>query len=665
MEQGQDAHMQLALVIHFHQPVGNLDEVVEKATERCYRPFLETLDRHRDVRLTLHFSGCLLEWLEERAPDVTDRLARLVTSGRVELLTGGFYEPILAALPHEDQVGQIGMLTEHLATKFNAEPSGVWLSERVWEPDVLPALINAGVRYTVLDDTMFHSVGIPDDALTGPFVTEHGGRPLLVYPNDRNLRYLLPWKNVDKVMDYLTDERLYVYADDGEKFGEWPDTHERVYRDGWLDSFFEALAQRDDIELIRLGDHAGSATPNGRVYLPSSSYDEMMTWALPTDARLTVGRLRRRLEDADEHGALPFTRGAPWRAFLAKYPEVDHLHKRMLHVSRSVHAAGDSPEALRELYRAQCNCAYWHGSFGGVYLSFMRGALWHHLMRAESLAEAALPGPVLEEADLNADWSPEILIRAPWGAALVSPQDGGRLYEIDDWRVGANLLAVMARRREAYHVEDENPSAEESENSDDMQAAQARGELDRTKLVFDEEGRGALIDLVDGRRVSQAFDHEVQAAGLVRMWTTFDGLEIRKQVQPDGDELLTTLCVTNRRKEPFAGSYGTEAFVMPLNLGREARPDEVRTTDFGWTALQPEGEVALEVSASVPGKIAHEPIASAAATLEGMRQMHQATRLAIEWQLDLAPRASFEVELRWRVLPSERFPKKNDAGVGA
>src|SRR3712207_8106989 len=56
----------------------------------------------------------------------------------------------------------------------------------------------------------------------------------------------------------------------------------------------------------------------------------------------------------------------------------------MLHVSHALHESDTPPpDAVKELYRAQCNCAYWHGAFGGVYLSFMRGALWHHLLRAE------------------------------------------------------------------------------------------------------------------------------------------------------------------------------------------------------------------------------------------------------------------------------------------
>ena len=299
----------------------------------------------------------------------------------------------------------------------------------------MPSLIDANVRYTVVDDTMFHSVGVSDEELVGPFVTEHDARPLMVYAGDRNLRYLIPYKRVQRVMDYLEEGkgRLFVYADDGEKFGEWPDTYERVYDEGWLGDFFAGLQDASDwLRLVKLGDHAADATPSGRVYLPSSSYHEMMTWALPADARLQLGKVRRTLEKEDPEGALPFVRGAPWRSFLAKYPEVNDLHKRIVHVSRRLHAVAPPGDVLKELYRAQCNCAYWHGAFGGIYIPFMRAALWHHLMRAESLTEASRPSETVEVGDLDADGKEEILVRAPWGAALISPSDGGRLLELNN-----------------------------------------------------------------------------------------------------------------------------------------------------------------------------------------------------------------------------------------
>ena len=663
-----EAKKSLALVIHFHQPVGNLDSVVRNATDRCYRPFLKVLQQHPGVKMTLHYSGCLLEWLEANAEDVTRTLRTLSERGQIELMTGGFYEPVLAALPHADQVGQIEMLSKHLHDVYAAEPTGLWLTERVWEQDVVSSLVDAGVRYTVLDDTMFHSVGVADEDLTGPFVTEHDGRPLLVYAGDRQLRYLIPYKRVERVIHYLEggpSDRLYVYADDGEKFGEWPDTYERVYEKGWLNEFLTALSEQASwLELTTLGDHAAAADPKGRVYLPSSSYDEMMTWALPSDARLTLGKVRRELQKEDPHGLLPFLRGAPWRSFFAKYPEVNHLQKRMLQVSRALHGSDSPPEdALKELYRAQCNCAYWHGAFGGVYLSFMRGALWHHLLRAESMIPALAGDPAVQELDVNADGRNEVMVTAPWGRAVFAPAEGGTLVELDDWRGAANLLAVVARHREAYHLEDENPVSDDDED-DEMEAIQARADVDRDSLVFDDHARGALVDLVDGERIDDRFDYEIEAGGSLRMWIETHGLRIEKSAVGDADELITTYRLT-RMGDQVPQRFATEASVMPLVLGRNVEADEVEITERGWKVSHPEAEVGLEVDVSTPGNISSEPIETASATLEGLETMHQGTVVTVEWALDLDRGESFDVELRWRPVINESSLTKTERGVSS
>jgi hypothetical protein len=658
---------QLALVIHFHQPVGNLDSVVEHATERCYRPFLELLERYEDLPMTLHYSGCLLEWMEANAPDVTLLIRRLVERDQVELMTGGFYEPILAALPAVDQVGQIEMLTAHLRNHYAAEPRGLWLSERVWEQDVVPAMTGTGVRYTVVDDTMLHGVGITDEELTGPFVTEHEGKPLLVYAGDRRLRYLIPYKRIERIIEHIRaveDERLFVYADDGEKFGEWPDTHERVYEKKWLARFFEELlAQREWLSLVRLGDHSRIARPKGRVYLPSSSYDEMMTWALPSEARLRLGKLRRNLQTDDPEGALPFLKGAPWRSFLAKYPEVNQLQKRMLHVSRQVHDAGAPEQAIQELYRAQCNCAYWHGSFGGVYIGFMRSALWHHLMRAEGMVHGLASAPVVEKLDINADYMDEIIINAPWGAAVVAPHQGGSVTELDDWHVGANLLAVVARHREAYHLEDENPPDEEDE--EEMQVSQIRGQIDRDSLIFDEYGRGALIDSLDGNRLTGPYDFTVDDGGIVTLWTATKGIKVAKQLTADAEELVATYTITNNSGRPFEGSFATETSVLPLNLGREVEEAEVESEHNSWRVSQAEAELGLEVGFSRPAEVTNETIVTASATLGGLRPMRQGVAVTARWSLDLPVNESFGVELRLRPSVNEKALTKVNRGVSS
>ena len=38
---------------------------------------------------------------------------------------------------------------------------------------------------------------------------------------------------------------------------------------------------------------------------------------------------------------------------------------------------------IDHLYRSQCNDAYWHGVFGGLYLNHLREAAYSNLLRAE------------------------------------------------------------------------------------------------------------------------------------------------------------------------------------------------------------------------------------------------------------------------------------------
>ena len=103
---------ELVLLIHAHQPVGNFDEVLERAYRNAYRPFIEVLARHPSIRAGLHYSGALLEWLEARHPDYFDRLCELVASNQAEIVGGGFYEPILMTIPPEDRHEQMIRLAD-------------------------------------------------------------------------------------------------------------------------------------------------------------------------------------------------------------------------------------------------------------------------------------------------------------------------------------------------------------------------------------------------------------------------------------------------------------------------------------------------------------------------------------------------------------------------
>ncbi|MGH2395777.1 MAG: hypothetical protein ACRDFW_02075, partial [bacterium] len=236
----------LSLVFHNHQPVGNFPEVFDAAYRQSYLPMLSALGRHPTIRVGLHYSGPVLDWLEGAHPEFFPLLQGLVDRGQVELLTGGYYEPILTIIPDRDKHGQIGKMTEFLLRRFGARAQGLWLAERVWEPQLPKPLAQAGVQYTILDDAHFIAAGLTEDQLTGHFLTEEEGKMLAIFPSLRRLRYLIPWQPVGDVMAYLRDRAdsgaaLLLMGDDGEKFGLWPGTYAHCWEQGWVESFLSAL----------------------------------------------------------------------------------------------------------------------------------------------------------------------------------------------------------------------------------------------------------------------------------------------------------------------------------------------------------------------------------------------------------------------------------------
>jgi 4-alpha-glucanotransferase len=119
------------LVLHFHQPVGNFHEVFARAHDLAYKPLLDHLLAYPDIPVGLHFSGCLLDWLLAHRPEIRVQVQRLVDRGQAEILTGGYYEPILPMLRPEDAQGQVRMHNRVVEDLWSVRPTGLWLTERV------------------------------------------------------------------------------------------------------------------------------------------------------------------------------------------------------------------------------------------------------------------------------------------------------------------------------------------------------------------------------------------------------------------------------------------------------------------------------------------------------------------------------------------------------
>jgi hypothetical protein len=503
----------LALALHSHQPLGNFPSVIEDAFQKAYLPFLEILESFPLVKLNLHYSGILIDWIEANHPDYFSQLRELARQGRIELLGGGYYEPILPILPEECALAQVRQLSCRLESLFQKKPRGAWLAERVWEHPLAGILSQAEVEYVILDESHFLYAGLEPEDLTGYFITEEEGRTLKLIPGSKQLRYTIPFADPYVTVEYLRkvaqrrENALVVMGDDGEKFGAWPKTYKHVYEDRWLARFFEELEQNQEwLKIVLLSDYLQAFPPLRKVYIPNASYPEMMEWALPSRSREQQHRCMERLKyEAESDQLLPFIRGGYWRNFLAKYPEVDLIHKKMLAVNRRVnqiqaHCPPTTPrlrEARECLLKAQCNDAYWHGVFGGIYAPHLRTELLTNLIKAGELADRLelelnmSQPPRFEQLDFDGDGWEELVMHHPQAELYFQLADGATLREIDFKPSAVPLVNSLKRQPEFYHrfLEGNAGSSGDREiQQGHIQLTPQERELDRL-LRYDRHGK--------------------------------------------------------------------------------------------------------------------------------------------------------------------------------
>jgi len=394
-------------------------------------------------------------------------------------------------------------------------------------------------------------------------------------------------------------------------------------------------------------------------------------------------------------------RGGFWRHFLVKYPEGNNLHKKMLRVHRKVYRAGEQgadAEMLADLWRGQCNCPYWHGVFGGIYLMGIRLANYHHLVRAEAAADVALrgDGPWLawETTDFDLDGRDELLVDGSGANLYFAPDDGGTIFEWDVREPGPtgvclNLTAVLGRLLEAYHQTllespQELPQDGDAEVKTIHEGVRVKEADLQERLYYDRHRRSSLRDhflppettvddLVrssyeelgdfadgpytaqareDGDRIIVTLERADQVAGVPCR------LEKEVVLAAGGSEVSATWRLTNGGSSPidcvFASEWNLALFaadtlMVPGAPGQSL--GEIHTFDSvgSFTLEGHYPPLRLRAELAQPAALWCYPIEAVSNSEGGFERTYQGVCLTLLWPLRLAPGESPSFGLTWRL----------------
>ena len=657
--------------VHGHQPVGNFESVISEAHEKCYRPFFSTLYRYPAFRFSVHFSGWLLEILLKRFPDDLALLKEMVGRGQVELFGSGHYEPVLSALPMADRIGQLKVNAEFLQREFGQQAGGAWLTERVWEPGVVPALFAAGVRYVTVDDYHFLCAGKTREEIDGYFLTEEGGDSMALFPISEPLRYRLPFSPAPEAVAYLETgaqdgRHAAVYFDDIEKFGIWPETWQWVYGERWLEMFVEAVLTSNFVEPKTFGEYHRSQPARGVVYLPSLSYAEMNEWTLPAaQARVYTGLLHR--EEAGQNFAAtkPFIRGGIWRNFLSLYAEANWMHKRMLGLSRRLNGLRKSRRSAalyRRLFAAQSNDAYWHGLFGGLFLPHLRRAVWNNLVALEAELDAIRPEGPLWRGDLDLDGVEEITLSGAEMKLAIKLDGFGAIHELDGRRLAHNFGDTLRRYPQAYfakYTQTPAPAARPQGIASAHDRIAVKEEIVPQDLEPDATGRSILADFwvtAQGARAAVRSYALSSAAGAEACFTALaEGRQIEKRIRLKADRLEAgyrfsgaahgrveiELNLAMPSCDGYGGRYMLDDGGIPCGFGQ---PLELAAC----TRLVLDDRVlggGIVVETSAPVSVAAHPHRTVSQSEAGLEKIMQSACVTLSWNVP-EPAADLLVTLR-------------------
>lgn len=459
-----DTRTTMVMVLHHHQPAGNFDHVFEESQQKCYRPLLELLEQFPDIHVSYHLTGPLIEWIEQHDPDYISLLGRLVLRGQIEIMGGGFYEPILAMLSTQSVTDQTRLMEEWVVRLFDHFDGGFWLAERVWQTDLPMRVAGCRLTHTTVDDHHFHLAGFKNEDLHGYYRASWAGEGLDLFPISSHLRYLIPWKSVEESISFMSSVgkgTVLTYADDAEKFGVWPETFTWVWTESYLRHLFEAFSRESSwLRIASMKEVRSERGATGVAVLPNASYPEMMEWAMSPQNSTALHELLDTLSGYGlKKAAMPFVRGGIFEQFLTKYPDSRRLYQRMLLAERlfSSRVKKDDPqrdEIGHSLWVSQGNDVYWHGLFGGLYLSNLRHTAFNGIISMENLLEerGLLHSGESLLGDFDQDGYPDRVYYQKGYVAWLSPASGGSLQEIDDRQHRFHLSNTLTRQVEFYHL---------------------------------------------------------------------------------------------------------------------------------------------------------------------------------------------------------------------
>ncbi len=636
------------------EPPGSTSDQLEKKYQNSYKPFLKVLYEYPKIRASLHYSGILFEWFEQKHPEILLLVNEMIKRRQIEIIGGGFYSPVLSLIPAKDRVNQIELLTTYIRKKFGRRPRGFWLNEFIWEPFLCSSLHSSGMKYTFLEDTQFKRAGIENGDIYEPCYTEDQGKTITVLPVHSKLLKTAQEHSPEEFINLLMEIKQ-----------ENENSHISLMFDGsrmnckskdlkaisckWLDQFFNLLSDpyRSSFTLTRAGDFIKTLSVLKKVYFPVSSGDKIDFQALSTEKQneWIHGKGRHNHKKSTVECSYGY-----FRQFLTKYDESSYLYSKMLFthtlVSQMKSDKSRKRSAGEEILKSQTHYPYWHGKYVGFYDPHLRQHAYQSLINAEkNIREKGNFSTNLQSFDFDMDGREEYLYRGQYINVYVHGR-GGRIFELDYLVTPWNYLNTIKRYPESYHSQEKLKYNTDTYFRDaflDHFLSVPTEELDFKTGKYVEKG-----DFLDGLYNLLELDREHKEFTLFREGTVADRkVRIEKKYNFKKNYIEVTYRVTNQEKSKdlsiiFGNELNFSFYSAETNTITE-KYEKKNEPVFNDIAIHDtKNKVLLSINSSSGFNLWEFPVYSSTNDSGNTKELYQYNSYLLRWELNVPSLAVWE-----------------------
>jgi hypothetical protein len=411
----------MILGFHCHFPLALSEQEFETLYRNKLMPLIRAIHKHPAGAVTIHFSGSLLYRIERLHSEFFTLLSKLVDRKQVELLGGGFYEPMLPLVQQSDRLGQIELLTTYLRKHFDKRVTGCLIPPETWDTGLVSSLSNSGMAYTFLPSGFFSGSYLKSAAgLLKPFITEDNGKSMVIFPIQGTLDNEYLTSDLRAGLESIVQSASTFPEEDGCPAaalfpGLDADLGGGKNAEKIFNTLFELLEEyKDRVELTHGSKIIEEPKPLSKIYI----------------------------------------RGGGFKSYFTEYPESANLYSKTVWTKRIIdQIRGDKPKkesAAEELWKAQGYRLYCKTDLDEsdiIVNPAMRGYAYQSLIFAEKLVMGAMftRDTILSKDDFDFDGDAEYIFHGCKINAYIHRR-GAFIFELDYVFKPWNYLSIFAER---------------------------------------------------------------------------------------------------------------------------------------------------------------------------------------------------------------------------